>query len=130
MSQHNVELLATHFVYAYAMKESVYERMMRWGRERGWNQTEIANRLGVPSSQNVGNWRLRGVPPDKHLLIARTFGRSVDELLGLVREDDVPRSYDPLSDEEKALLDAFRSLGPTERGYLLEDAKKYQSKKK
>lgn len=33
-----------------------------------------------------------------------------------------------LTDDDRQLLDAYRSLGPVERGYLLEDAKKYQTK--
>lgn len=40
-----------------------------------------------------------------------------------------PNAFQHVTDDEQALLKAFRSLGPTERRYLLEDAKKYQTKR-
>lgn len=53
-------------------------------KQRGWNQSELARRLGVPAA-TITNWKNRGLPPEHHKTIAELFGRSVDELLGLNR---------------------------------------------
>ena len=68
------------------MKETVFVRMMRWAKAKGWNQSKVASELGLPAAQNVSNWKTRGVPPEWHAPIARLFGRSVDELIGETQE--------------------------------------------
>ena len=63
----------------------MFARIMRWSKSRGWNQSDLASELGL-APQNVSNWKYRDVPPEKYADIARLFGRSVDELLGIVDE--------------------------------------------
>jgi len=111
------------------MKESVFERMKRWGEGEGWNQTEIASRLGL-LPQNVSNWKKRGVPPEWHAPIARLFGRSIDELLGGEPESSGNEFEHALPEDERQLLAAYRALGKKEKKYLLADAEKYLSDKK
>lgn len=59
--------------------------MMRWAKAEGWSQSDLANRIGV-SPQNITNWKVRGVPPERHAEIAALFSRTVEQLLG--REDE------------------------------------------
>ena len=87
------------------MKESIFERMARWGAARGWNQSEIAANLGLSSPQQISNWKRRGVPPEWHAPIARLFGRSVDELMGLSAEtpaDDLLQKAWPFRSVDEA----------------------------
>lgn len=68
----------------YAVKvsnETPIERVLRLAKERGWNQSDLAGRLGV-SSQNVTNWKQRGMPADKLLQAAAVLGCSTDYLAG------------------------------------------------
>lgn len=106
------------------MKESIFERMTRWGADRGWNQSEIAVNLGLSSPQQISNWKRRGVPPEWHAPIARLFGRSVDELMGLVAEtslNDLEQKEWPFHsvDEEKVRQLDERPLAQLEAAILI-----------
>ncbi|HRL22811.1 MAG TPA: helix-turn-helix transcriptional regulator, partial [Alcaligenes sp.] len=63
------------------MNKSVFSTMMQWAKIEGWSQSDLANRIGV-SPQNITNWKIRGVPSDRHAQIAALFGKTVDQLLG------------------------------------------------
>lgn len=67
------------------------DRALAWAAARGWNQSQLADKLGV-KPQHVTNWKTRGMPPEWHAPVARLFGRSVDELLGLAPAASVPAS--------------------------------------
>lgn len=88
----------------------MFKRMMRWAALKGWDQTDLANRLCV-SPQNVTNWKVRGVPPARYAQIAALFGRSVEQLIGEAPEGDEPIRLWPYAaiDEGK-----FRSLPEAE----------------
>lgn len=58
------------------------DQTLEWAAEAGWNQAELARRLGA-SSADITNWKARGLPPSRHAEVARLFGRTVDQLLGL-----------------------------------------------
>lgn len=66
------------------MDETVFDRVLRKARDRGWSQTELAERLGL-SPQNITNWKNRGVPPDRYVGIADALSCSLDELLGRMK---------------------------------------------
>lgn len=69
------------------------DRALAWAREKGWNQTAFASRLGVAPA-NVTNWKSRGLPPEHHKLVADALGRSVDELLGAANLPESPVATD------------------------------------
>lgn len=50
--------------------------------KRGVTATELARSLGIEASQNVTNWKRRGMPANKLIQAAVHYGYSVDELLG------------------------------------------------
>lgn len=56
---------------------------LRLAKSRGWNQTELANRLEV-SSAVISNWKARGMPAEQHERMAERLEISVDQLLGRV----------------------------------------------
>lgn len=63
------------------MNESVFKKMMRWAADEGWNQSDLASRLGL-TPQVISNWKRReNVPPEQYPAIAKLFGCSVDDLL-------------------------------------------------
>lgn len=55
----------------------------------GWNQVELAKRLGV-AKQTISNWENGNIQPSIDMLIrlAKLFGVTTDYLLGL---DSIPR---------------------------------------
>lgn len=55
----------------------------------GWNQVELAKRLGV-AKQTVSNWENDNIQPSIEMLVrlSRLFNVSTDYLLGM---DDIPR---------------------------------------
>lgn len=63
------------------MKKRPIDIALEKTQDKGWNQTELANRLGV-LPQHVSNWIKRGLPTDKYAAVADVLGCSVDELLG------------------------------------------------
>lgn len=67
------------------MTETVFARMMRWSTDFGWNQSELASRLGL-LPQHISNWKRRGVPSDRLADISQLLKRSIEELLGITSE--------------------------------------------
>ena len=57
------------------------DRALAWAKQKGWNQSELAVRLGVAPA-NITNWKSRGLPPEQYKAVAVALGRTVDELLG------------------------------------------------
>lgn len=96
------------------MKETAFDRMIRWGKDRGWNQSAIASHLRV-LPQHISNWKKRGIPPEWYGPIAQLYGRSVDELIGLNGEDRKDAAQWPFTsiDENKV-----RSLDDQQRAKL------------
>lgn len=70
------------------MNVEVARRLAEARRARGITQEELAGRLGV-SRQAVSNWERGETSPDTDNLIvlARLYGMSLDELLGIERDD-------------------------------------------
>lgn len=69
----------------------------------GWNQVELAKRLGV-AKQTISNWENGNIQPSIDMLIrlAKLFGVTTDYLLGL---DAIPRlSIEGLTDAAVAHL--------------------------
>lgn len=69
----------------------------------GWNQVELAKRLGV-AKQTISNWENENIQPSIDMLIrlAKLFGVTTDYLLGL---DAIPRlSIEGLTDAAVAHL--------------------------
>ena len=113
----------------------MFNTMMRWAADEGWNQNELAVKLGV-SPQNITNWKTRGVPSDRHADIAGLFGRSVDQLLGKTSEPIGPRwrwpypsvdekKFRALKEADALRLEAAILLGAAQLGL---DVKKNQGK--
>lgn len=89
------------------MKETVFVKMMKWSKDRGWNQSDVASRLGL-LPQHISNWKRRGVPSDRLADISRLFESSIETLLGL--DDDRPaRTHRPwpFKDVDEAKVRAF-----------------------
>lgn len=63
-------------------------RLLGWARDKGWNQTQLAERLGVTPA-HITNWKSRGLPADRYLDVANLFGKSLDEVAGLSEERNV-----------------------------------------
>lgn len=65
------------------------QRIMELRTALGWNQVELAKRLGV-AKQTVSNWENDNIQPSIEMLIrlAKLFNVSTDYLLGL---EAVPR---------------------------------------
>lgn len=57
------------------------DRALAWAKQKGWNQSTLAARLGVAPA-NVTNWKIRGLPPEQYKPVADALGKTVDELLG------------------------------------------------
>lgn len=55
----------------------------------GWNQVELARKLGV-AKQTVSNWENENIQPSIEMLLrlSKIFGVTTDYLLG---KDDIPR---------------------------------------
>lgn len=57
------------------------DRVLEKAEERGWNQTDLAEKLGVTSGA-ITNWIARGdIPARQHKKVADLFGWTVDQLL-------------------------------------------------
>ena len=61
----------------------LHERIKPLRMDRGWNQVELAKRLGV-TKQSISNWENDNIVPSIEMLvkIAKTFSVSTDYLLG------------------------------------------------
>jgi len=68
-------------VYASGMNTSAIDMVLALAKAKGWKQTELADKIGV-KTQNITNWKTRGLPPDKLAVVAEVLGCSVDLLLG------------------------------------------------
>jgi transcriptional regulator with XRE-family HTH domain len=68
------------------MVEEVIARALRIAAQKGLNQSEFAELVGV-SPQDVTNWKRRGMPPAKHEPVARALGLKIDQLLGNTVEE-------------------------------------------
>lgn len=68
--------------------ERPIDRLLKWTREAGKNQSDLARGLGV-DPQTITNWKKRGMPPEYHAPAARMFGRTVEQLLGAAGDDGV-----------------------------------------
>lgn len=89
-------------------KHPVAENIRRIRESRGWQQNELARRLGV-KTERVSNWECKENNPTVAWIpvIAETLGCSIDELFGLkVIEVD---------DDELWYLMNYRELGPERR---------------
>ncbi|MEN9544561.1 MAG: hypothetical protein RLZZ598_1394 [Pseudomonadota bacterium] len=74
------------------MERTPIERALAWAKNKGLNQSGLANLLGA-APQDITNWKARGMPTDWHEKVALALGRSVDELLG--RFDAADQSAEP-----------------------------------
>ncbi len=89
----------------------VAERLMQRRKAAGWNQEELAARLGL-SRQSVSKWECGDCLPDtvNLLALARLYGTSVDELLGREVTDNKEAASGAASAEDPALLSASAEL--------------------
>ena len=81
LCQHSVEAPLSPPVYAVEVTNDPISRVLNLARDSGWSQVELARRVGV-STQNITNWKKRGIPADKLPDVAEALGCSVDYLLG------------------------------------------------
>lgn len=79
----------TNCVAFAVMAERVIDRALKWAREKGWNQSDFAERMGVAPA-NVTNWKQRGMPADLYARAATVLGRSVDALLAATDDLGAP----------------------------------------
>lgn len=73
-------------------------------KAKGWKQTELADKLGV-KTQNITNWKTRGLPPDKLAVVAEVLGCSVDLLLGRSESGQTQVGIPPVA--HPVILDEF-----------------------
>ena len=100
------------------VNESVGHRLQRLRAERGWSQTEVAERSGVPQPTISKIERGRKPRPATGMRIAKAFGMTLDEFdpYALYRSgrsvafrvEDVEPS---LGDEHEDVLARFAALG-------------------
>ena len=85
------------------MKYEIGTRIRKYREERGLNQKELAELIGVSNSR-VSNWEQGVNRPDADILanICRVLEVSPSELL------DVKLSTDELSDKERKVIQAYR----------------------
>ena len=53
---------------------------LHWMEQKKWDQKRLAAELGC-DTQNITNWKTRGMPAARFKQVADVFGKSVDELL-------------------------------------------------
>ncbi len=82
------------------MNLEIASRLQKLRREKGYSQEELADKLGV-SRQAVSKWERAESSPDTDNLIvlAKLYGRSLDELLLNSSEDD-ELEYNTINDED------------------------------
>lgn len=80
-SQQLVLFASSRSVYASDMSKSAIDMVLALAKAKGWKQTELADKIGV-KTQNITNWKTRGLPPEKLAVVAEVLGCSVDLLLG------------------------------------------------
>ncbi len=86
------------------LAQEIGNRLRAARESRGWQQAEVAERIGVPV-ETYGSWErgYRLMTTDKLPVVASVFGRPIWYFFG---------APDPsrLSDQERILLDLYRSL--------------------
>lgn len=94
--------------YVLAMNPRNRVRLMR--KKAGLSQADLAQRTGIsqPAVSQIEN-DVRPLTVDWMRTIARVLGCAPSELLG---DDDNP---DRLSDDERALIQAYRAAQPSQR---------------
>lgn len=91
-----------------------YERIKEFAQLNGKSIRQIENDLKITHG-NIKKWQKSTPSIDSVERIADYFGVSIDTLLG--RETDKPAS-----DDEKKLLDLFRSMSAAGQAYLMQTA--------
>lgn len=86
------------------MKYEIGKRIREYREERGMSQKELADKIGVSNSR-VSNWEQGINRPDADILadLCRVLKVSPSELL------DVHLSTDELSDQERKVIQAYRT---------------------
>jgi predicted ATPase/transcriptional regulator with XRE-family HTH domain/Tfp pilus assembly protein PilF len=75
-----------------APNQKLYEARLHLG----WTQKEVADKIGLPESRTVGRWEHGTSFPSPHYRreLSGIFGKSLEELGLLKREDDIPLEGD------------------------------------
>lgn len=96
---------------AYVLSMHPANRLRELRKAAGLNQSELARRTGVsqPFISQVENQAATTLDIARMRVFAREFGCAVADLLA---DEDNP---DRLSDEERALIAAFRAADPLQR---------------
>lgn len=86
------------------LKYEIGKRIRQYREERGMSQKELADKIGVSNSR-VSNWEQGINRPDADILadLCRVLKVSPSELL------DVHLSTDELSDQERKVIQAYRT---------------------
>lgn len=86
------------------LKYEIGKRIREYREERGMSQKELADKIGVSNSR-VSNWEQGINRPDADILadLCRVLKVSPSELL------DVHLSTDELSDQERKVIQAYRT---------------------
>src|SRR5579884_2348515 len=74
-------------------KKVVPNQKLREARlQRGWTQRDVADQIGLPDTRTAGRWEHGISFPSPHYRreLSRVFGKSLEELGLLEREDDIP----------------------------------------
>ena len=80
------------------------EHLMALRKQRGWSQEELGNQIGV-TRQTVSKWEMGQSTPELEKLVelSQLFGMSIDQLVGLEREEGVASSYRQARSEVRSL---------------------------
>ncbi|WP_340701590.1 helix-turn-helix transcriptional regulator [Brevibacillus borstelensis] len=86
------------------------EKLKNLREQRGWTQSQAAERIGI-SSQVVSNYERNYRSPDKETLsrIAKVYNCSLDWLLGVTDNPDRNDDYSPFNKKDTSLSE-FESL--------------------
>lgn len=95
-----------------------YENLKKLCSQKGITVTVLCNELGF-SSGNMSRWKNGAAPGSRSIAkIADYFNISVDYLLGTEKEK--PSLAPDLTDEEKTLLELYRSIPAEKRPLVLQ----------
>ena len=89
------------------------ENLMALRRQRGWSQEELGSQVGV-TRQTVSKWEMGQSTPELEKLIelSRLFGMSIDQLVGLEREEGAASSYCKTRPEVRPLGIYYEYISP------------------
>lgn len=92
----------------------VLEKILKYRKERGWTEYELAKRSDLPQS-TISSWYHKNMQPPLGSLdkIAHAFGFTLSQMLS---EDDNIIA----TDGEKALLHEWNRLEPEQQRHLLD----------